>query len=90
MNIAYIMLCAKDRQIPCSPNCFSPKEIKLAKENDVAIESNQYGHDLITANACPHCGKLFGNNHIKELAGTKYKKIENVQEICKENIVIIK
>lgn len=54
MNIAYIMLCAKDRQIPCSPNCFSPKEIKLAKENDVAIESNQYGHDLITANACPH------------------------------------
>ena len=60
----------------CSPDCFSEDDKTVAAENGVIIKSVGYPNgDVYTANICPHCGKPFGNDYIKELVQHKEKEI---------------
>ena len=79
-NATYMKWAVDDERAFVSPNSFNEKQKNIAKENGVIIKELAYEYadgrvDVHTANICPHCGKPFGNNHIKELIGSEIKEI---------------
>ena len=79
-NAAYVKWERDGWHCICSPECFSEKDKTVAAENGVIIKTLGYQNrdgdvDIYTANICPHCGKPFGNRHIKELIGREEKEI---------------
>lgn len=73
---AYVEWERGEKRCICPPGSFSEEDKAVAAENGVIIKSVGYPNgDVHTANICPHCGKPFGNNYIKDLVEHKEKEI---------------
>ena len=72
------------KQCVVSPENFSVNDKAFAAENGVIIKTKGYPNgEFYTANICPHCGKSFGNDYIKELVGHEEKEIIMLNQISK-------
>lgn len=71
IKIAYAICELYGHKLLYTPNEFSQKDIELAKNYDINIETIGYGPQsnptVFKAIICPKCNKPFGNSHIKEL-----------------------
>lgn len=72
------------KQCVVSPENFSEKDKSFAAENGVIIRRKGYPNsEFYTVNICPHCGKPFGNDYIKDLVGHEEKEIIMLTQITK-------